>query len=45
MTDKSKYASHGTIIKRMPENCLDRWNKPKLGTFILLLSYHQSNLQ
>lgn len=29
MTDKAKYASHGVFIKKMSENFLGKWDKPK----------------
>lgn len=31
MTDKAKYASHGTYIKKITENELGKWNKPISG--------------
>lgn len=36
MTDKNKYSSHGTFIKKMPEFGLTNWNKSKLGKSFLI---------
>ncbi len=29
MSDKAKYASHGVYIKKISENHLAKWSKPK----------------
>lgn len=31
MADRGKYASHGTYIKKMNQNFLGNWSKPKLA--------------
>ena len=31
MSDKGKYASHGVFIKKIKEEFLPKWSKPKLA--------------
>jgi len=31
MIDKGKYASHGVFIKKMNDNFLGKWSKPKMA--------------
>ncbi len=38
MIDKSKYSSHGTFIKKMADSGLSKWNKTKLGKYLINLA-------